>query len=93
MLVETTMNGITNAYLLFTITSARTIIRSDVTDSWPGLNVLVIKIASFTYVSFSSKTIKGKNMKISKKIQINKKLRFHTLKVRFPINIARYSLS
>ena len=66
MLVETTMNGITNAYLLFTITSARTIIRSDVTDNWPGLNVLVIKIASFTNVRLFSKTIKGKNMKKSK---------------------------
>ena len=62
------MNRITNAYLLFTLTSARIIIRSNLTDNWPGLNVLIIKIVSLTNVSFFSKTIIGKTMKKTRKL-------------------------
>ena len=68
MLVETTMNRITNAYLLFTLTRARIIIRSNLTDNWPGLNVLIIKIVSLTNVSSFSKTTKGKTMKKTRKL-------------------------
>ena len=72
------MNGITNAYLLFTITSARRIIRSDVTDNWSGLNVLVTKIVGFTNVSFFSKTNKGKNMRKSKKFRSTRNYTTHS---------------
>ena len=63
------MNRTTNAYLLFTLTcGARIIIQSNLTDNWPGLNVLIIKIVSLTNVSFFSKTIKLTNMKKTRKL-------------------------